>query len=429
MTYKQFLIPFSILLIILAACKDQGRERDNIFDPKNSTKKIDLGFRLSSQDSSIRLSWNPPTKTNYKSTNIFRIAPGETEATIYAVVEKNTTHFTDTNIIFDAPYSYYLSLNGETEESYPTKKLSITPGPGSIWILDTYLWEINKLNYDLSSTALRKLSAWRPENLSFTKGFKLGLVTYPAFRDLEIFNTKTGEFIAGNSHLERPFDAVYDDALGKFWLVDSTGSLFTIDTSTANAQLFLQDLSKPVQIDLFNQNLFILDQGVNKIYIYDTTPQKADSIYQNTDSLEFAALKQFRLDGLNNNLYFFDGDSGRNILYKYDLLNKSLISIFKANTIYAFDINPIDETIWIIMAKHLNSNLVQLSGNEISKFDISELEKPVDIKILPVNGNLIITDFKSTANINVPKVFHFRTDLSLIGTYTTYGDPYRVYIE
>jgi hypothetical protein len=429
MTFKRFLIPFSILVLLFASCKKQGRERDNIFDPKNSTKKIDLGFRLSSQDSSIRLSWNPPTKINYKNTNIFRLAPGETEASVYAIVEKNTTHFTDTNIIFDQRYSYYLSLNGETEESYPTEKLSITPGPASFWVLDTYLWEVNKLNYDLSSSALRKLTAWRPENLAFTNGFKLGLVTYPAFRDLELFNVKTGEFIAGNSHLERPFDAVYDGDLGKFWLVDSTGSLFTIDTSAADAQLFFQDLSQPVQIDLFDQNLFILEQGVNKIFLYDTSPQKVDSIYQTRDSLKFVALKQFKIDKINNNLYFFDGDSGRNVLYKYDLLNKTLTSLFETNTIYGFDVNPVDETIWIIIAKHLNSNLVQLSGNVISKFDISELEQPVDIKILPVNGNFIITDYKSTANINVPKIFHFRADLSLIGTFTTYGDPYRIYIE
>lgn len=426
---KKNLVFFILFLFssVLLSCED--RERNNIFDPNNKTKKIDIGFKLTSNDSSITLSWNSPGDVKFKSVNIFRKVQGETESISYATVEKGTTIFVDPEIIYDIKYSYFITINGETEESYPTKILSITPGPGSIWILDTYSWEINKLNYDLSSVSFRKMAAWRPENLTFAKELNLALVTYPQLRDMEIFDLRTGESKTGNDNLGHPFDAAYDSDNKVFWLVDSSGSLYTIDTDDANAQQITQGLSKPVQIDLFNQDLYVLDQGFNKIFIYNTSPQLIDSIFLTPNNEPFNFLKQFRIDKINNNFYFVDGKKGNNILYRYNLINKQITKLYQDSIIYSFDINTTDESIWIIIAKHLNSNLVQLFGSEIRYFDISELERPVDIKVNSQNGNFIITDFKLKENIKVPKVFHFRSDISLIGTFSTYGDPSRVYIE
>jgi len=415
-----------LILIFLISCEE--RDRTNIFDPNNKSKTIDIGFGLTTSDSSIILSWNSPRNIIYKSFNIFRAIEGDPEASLYSTVEKGITRFVDSDIIYDKKYSYYLTINGETEESFPTKMVSIIPGPGEIWILDRYLWDINKLNYDLSSIAFRKVAIWRPENLALATELNMALVTYPQFSDLEIFDLTTGDFKAGNRNLGYPYDAVYDKQNKNFWLVDSSGSLYSIDTLKADAQMVTQQLSKPIQIGLYNQNLYILDQGFNKIYIYDTSPQLIDSIISRPDSLSFNFLKKFRIDKINNNIYFVDGKKGDNILYKYNLANRQISELYQDSLIYSFDINPTDETIWIILAKRLNFNLVQLSGNEI-RHDISELERPVDIKVNPINGNFIITDFKSRENIKVPKVFHFRSDVTPIGNFSTYGDPSKVYIE
>ncbi len=421
---------FYILIIIsLVVFSCDERDRNNIFDPNNKNKHIEIGFRLSSEDSTITLFWNPPGNIEYNSINIFRKVQSESETVLYAIVEKGITHFIDTDIIYDREYSYFITISGKTEESYPTKTLSTIPGPGSIWIIDSYLWEIKKLNYDLSSVSLRKATFLQPENLAFSTENDLALVTYPRFRNMELFDVRTGEFKAENTNLGHPFDAVYDSNNNNFWLVDSSGSLYSIDTVDANAQLITQELSNPVQIDIFAQNLYILDQGKNKIFIYDTSPQLIDSIFQKADHSPFIQLKKFRIDKVNSKIYFIDGQNGNTTLYSYNLLDKQLTSLYQDSIISSFDINQTDETIWIIIAKRLNSNLVQLFGNEIRHFNVSELEQPIEIKVNSINGNIVITDFKVSADLEVPNVFHYRSDLSPIGTYSTYGIPSKVYIE
>ncbi|KAA3617336.1 MAG: hypothetical protein D8M58_02870 [Calditrichaeota bacterium] len=419
---------FVLLILSIIAYSCEERERNNIFDPANKNKSIDIGLSLSSTDSTIRISWNSPANIKYTSINIFRKTEGEKVARLYATVEKDITLYIDNNIEFDKEYSYYLTINGETEESYPTETETIIPGPYSIWILDTFLAEINKLNYDLSSSIVRKNAFWPPKNMAIAKSLNLALVTYPRFRDMEIFDMTNGEFIAGNRNIERPYDAVYDSGNNKFWLVDSSGSLYTINPDDASEQLVSRSFIKPIQIELFDQNLFIMDQGLHKIFIYDNSSQVQDSIFKTPDDSSFTHLRQFRLDKTNNNIYILDGEARNNTLYKYNMLSKEITNIFQDSIIYSFDVNSVDETIWIIIAKRLNSNLVQLSG-ETTRHFISDLEKPVDIKVNSINGNFVITDFKFKVNIKVPKVFHYRSDLTKIGTFSTYGDPSRIYIE
>jgi hypothetical protein len=408
-----------LFLIILLSCSERGR--DNIFDPQNDRKTIDIGFSVTSQDTLISLFWNSPRDVIYRSFNIYRKADGQAEFELHAVIPKGISIYNDYEIEFDRPYSYYLTINGETEESYPTKTVSITPGPGSVWMLDRYLWEIVKLSYDLSSTAIRKAGAWRPENLEL--GEKVGLITYPTFRYLEIFNTDNGNIIDGNSNLRSPFDAAYDPEHGLFWVVDSIGSLYKIDTSEAGEQLVTQELSKPVQIEYLDKKVYLLDQGYNKIFIFNTTPFLEDSITFTPQNGPFENLKLIRIDSKNKNCYILDGNAGANFLYRYNLLTKEVNTVYSDSLIYSFDINRMDETIWIVSANKVNSELLQLSNNGERLHSVDGFIRPTDVKINPFNGNVVIADFFGQ------KVYHYRPDLTLVGVYSTIGDPSKVYIE
>lgn len=421
-------ISLILLSVFAVACSKMApddilssRERDNIFDPKNNKKTIEAGFGLTSQENYIRLYWNPPHDVIYKSFNLYRKTAGQDSFKLRTVILKGNNYFNDSDIIFDQNYSYYLTINGETEESYPTQIKSITPGPGNIWMLDRYLWDIVKLSYDLSAVSLRKAGAWRPENMAMSK--KIGLITYPVFRYLEIFNLENGRTIDGNLNLRSPFDATYDPVHGQFWVVDSTGSIYTIDTVEANEQLVYQDLKKPVQIEYMNNHLFVLDRGFDRLFIFNSTPLLTDSVGLNNSGQTFSDLKLFRLDEAHNNCYLLDGKDGANTLYKYSLDSKQIEAVFTDSLIYSFDVNRRDESIWIVIANKVNSQLLQLSpaGNRLHTID--GMVRPTDVKINPYNENVVVADFYGQ------KVYHYRPDLSLVGIYSTIGDPFKVYIQ
>ena len=410
---------FILLIWGLFACSN--RDRDNIFDPQNDKKTIDVGFSATSFDSLIFLSWNSPANIIYKNINIYRKTAEQNDFELLHVVNKDSSFYKDYDVKFDEQHSYYLTINGETEESYPTKPISITPGPGSIWILDRYLWEISKLSYDLSSVSIRKAGAWRPENMAF--GDRIGLITYPTYRYLEIFNLNNGNIIDGNINLKSPFDATFDPQHGLFWVVDSSGSLVTIDTVQADEKLVYQNFSKPVQIDYLENKLYILDKGFNAIYIFNTSPLLSDSIYTTDKNKSFENLKLFRLDKKNKKCYILDGITGNNILYRFNLSNGKIEPVYQDSLIYTFDVNRDNETIWIVSANKVNSSLMQLSYSGERLHIIDGLIRPTDMKVSPYNGNIVVADFYGQ------KVYHYRPDLSLVGIYNTIGDPSKVYIE
>lgn len=421
----RFLVISIILLYTFTSCKE--RNQSNPFDPDNDEPYLEIGLSLNSTDAHINLYWNIPRKPHYNSIEIYRKIETEADFLLLASVSNSFTSYVDTVDEFDIKYSYYLKLIGDDVESKPTRTKSITPGPGDIWMLDDYLWEILKLNYDLSSTSLRKVGAWRPENLSFAHNINRGLITYPAFNYFEIFDLNTGNSLYGNSAITKPFDAAYDEKLNSFWLIDSLGSLYIVDTA-ANEQFAGRFFSKPVQIDLLENQLFVLDAYRDRIYIYDTSPSIVDSVFQPELSEGFTDLRLFRLDKLNLNLYLLDKSKGNDTLYKYNLQSREISTIFQDSLIYTFDINRQDESIWIIIANKLNSDLMQLSSSGESLLSIPGFNSPRDVKVNPYNGNVVVADITEQYNLLEQKVFHYRSN-TRIGSFTTYGDPFKVYIE
>ena len=421
--FKFFCLFFTVILIL--SCRE--RDRNNPFDPHNDDEFIELGLSLHSTDSLITLSWNIPLKPDFSSFEIYKKEEGQDDFTLLANISNTVSHYNDIINTLDIRYYYYIKLIGKGVESPPTKTKSIVPGPGSIWMLDDYLWEILKLNYDLSSTALRKVGVWKPENLTFAHEINRGLITYPIFNYYEIFDLSSGNILYGNQAIVRPFDAVYDNGLNRFWLIDSLGSLYIVD-STANEQFAGKFFKKPVQIDMLDDQLVILDKIMNGIYLFDRSPAQVDFISTNGNDEPFANLDLFRVDQLNKKVYLLDRLKDNNTLYKYNVEKNHLSVVFQDSLIRTFDVNKQDESIWIIIANKLNSELLQLSSTGQRLVSIKGFNLPRDVKVNPYNGNVIVADITDQLNILEQKVFHYRSN-TLIGSFRTYGDPFKVYIE
>jgi len=416
---------FCFLPILILSCRE--RDHTNPFDPDNDDPYLQIGLTVNSTDSLIQLSWYIPQDPDINGFEIYRRISGEGEFSLLALLDKTVSSYTDIASKADIRYEYFVRMLGDGVESSPTQVKSITPGPGQIWIVDDFLWEIYRVNYDLSSYALRKTGAWKPENLALAVQIGKGLVTYPAINYLEIFDLQSGAFMYGTSAINRPYDAVYDENLKLFWLIDSLGSLYQLD-STANHRLIGSFFGKPVQIDLLDDRVVILDKGVNSIFFFEYDLLLSDFIETDPDGESFENLALMRTDNINNKIYFLDRSENNNTIYKYNVTRRFMTAVFQDSLIRSFAVNKQDESIWIIIANKLNSDVVQLSGTGERLLTINGFNRPRDINVNPYNGNVIFTDLTEQINILKEKIFHYKSG-ELIGSFETYGDPFKVYIE
>ncbi len=406
----------------------QERENSNPFDPdfKDSVLNIDLTLR--EVNSSVLISWQIPQYPDYISAEIYKSANGM-DFSLLASVAKSINSVVDSNITEEIKNTYFLKLIGNNVESKPTRHFSITTGPGDIWITDSFLAEILHLNYDLENSSVRKSSIWIANDLSIAKSINRGLIIYPRNRQIEIFNTKSGLTRYQNFSIPYPFDAVYDSNLDLFWLIDSSGTLYQVDT-TAIAIPVTSQFLRPVQIDVNENTLIILDSKNNQIHLYNSLFDTTKNISQNALNEDFKNLKLFRLDKIHGSIYFLDAAAGNmSTIYKYQIDSETLTPVITDSLILTFDINSQDESIWIVTSKGLNFELVQLSNSGQRLLSVPKtFIEPRDVKVNPYNGNVIITDFIKEAAVNTDKVFHYKAT-ELVGTFRTYGDPFKVYIE
>jgi hypothetical protein len=411
--------------IVLLFC--QRRDLNNPFDPENDYDYLEMEFSLSQMDSGIQISWQIPDKPLFKNLLIYKSLDGVNYSLLITTDNTNTT-WTDPDIQQEIKYHYYLKLSGDNIETKATKPKSIITGPGNIWMLDSYTWEILKLNYDLTTYSIRKSGFYFPVNMALAEAFDIGLITYPFYNTFEIFDLHSGEFLFANNSILYPFDATYNSIDQHFWLIDSSGTLYKIDKQ-ANHSIVFSGFSKPYQIGIHQNQIIILNKGTESIILYNTTSGAMVNIEHDHQGLRLTNLVMFRTDNANDNLYFLSNTPNQNKLYKYEFEAEQTHLVFQDSLIRTFDVNSIDESIWIVKNYGLNFQLLQLSKTGQRLLEIEKLfSSPRDLKVNPYNGNVIIANVSRQANIREDKVFHYRQG-ELIGSFSTYGDPFKVYIE
>lgn len=413
------------LFYLFTSC--QQVKNSNPFDPENNDTVLDIDLQLSNINSSILIRWQIPKYPNYNFTEIYK-STNEMDFSLLSSVDKNINSVIDSNIAEEVKYSYFLKLIGDDVETKPTKHFSITTGPGDIWITDSYLSEILRLNYDLARSSIRKNGYGKPENLCIAKNIHKGIATYPIIKYFEIFNTDNGiiqKLIYTNFH---PFDAVYNDNLNTFFISDSSGGLYQVDTSL-NVNLVSDQFKNPTQIEIIDNNLILLDSKINTIHFYNIIKDSTESITLTDLNENFHNIKLFRLDKINRNIYILDRNGSSSTIYKYALDKKVISVITTGVSIQSFDVYSQNESIWIVTSKGLNFELVQLSNSGERLLSVPrDFNNPRDVKVNPYNGNVLLVDFLDVEASFDEKVFHFK-GTKLVGSYKTYGDPNRIYIE
>lgn len=406
---------------IFTSCAD--RKRTNIFDPAYPGKTIDVGLKAIGTNAVIKLEWHNPQITKIDSTKIFRSAGNKDAFQQIARLAPSQTTFTDTSAQTDTDYFYYLTFTGADAPSPPSKTVKAITGPGSIWTLDIYTYEIQHFSYDLNQRDLRIVGIWQPEALAFNRKKHTGLVTYPIFKTYEILDLNNGRSLVSSSQKSAPMDAVYNPDQNAFWLVDSISGLYEVSGDDIDGVKRNIKLNRPEQIVKAGQSYFILQSAGREILRLDENAAIQDSITHTPDGGLFQNITRIRASTTGNGLYFSENHSGSGTLYRYDLLSHELKQVYTDTTIFGFDVDADRSSIWIIKPDRLNSSLLQLSMTGLRLQEQNGFIRPTDLRVNPYNGAILITDIGSG------KIYNYRPDLSLIGVFQSNGQPYKVYIE
>ncbi|MGD9488966.1 MAG: hypothetical protein AB7W47_13150 [Calditrichaceae bacterium] len=421
MRYLYFTI-YLFVTVTLTGCSD--RDKNNIFDPGSGITNIDLNLSVSSVDSTVQIRWSPRLTVDFNGFKLYKKSELENQFTLLSSFPKNQSSYQDIDIKYDIKYSYYMTLTGENSDSPPTKIVDVIAGPGDIWLIDRWgLETFLNLAYDMKTVTLIVYGVWIPEALAFDHDHNRAMVTYPAINSFDIFDLDNGEVLFSEFGIEHPFDCAYDSFNQSFWLTDSSGKLYQINSVTGTSTLAATNLGNPIQIEFSEEKLlFILDDRNHKILVYNLEGVLQYSL-SSLDDQSLLDPEFFQIDQTNQILFLTDQTPAEDILYKYDLATGETEEIYRSDNFGKFRLDERNKTVWIIIYNDINSEIMQLSYNGLRLSQREGFISPSDLRINPKNGNLIVSDTGTRL------VKHFRSDSTLIGVFSNAIYPFKVFIE
>jgi hypothetical protein len=412
----------AVLSIMLTACIE--RDRTNIYDPKTSVDSLDAGLYLSTADTIVTLNWRYPNTADVQGVNIYRRRSDELSYRQIASVSNDHSSYADAIEVSDIPYLYYITYSGQESESRPSFSISVTPGPGSIWLLDKGDEYLRRLSYDLQHTLSRRYMVWYPECLAVDPNWKYGLITYPAWRYAEIFRISDNQLLSEATGLRRPYEAVYNPVTHDFWITDSSAGLFRQEMNSTTVQSVESSLLRPTQIRSdIKGNVYVLDKTRKAIYLFDH-----DGVQQKVIGAQPGLFLRdplfFDLSLSQNELLIIDQGCEPRCLYRYFLHGDSSSMILQESDLQLVrDDSFQPQRLWIVRNNGDVSKILQLSYQGERLISFEGFKDLTDLRINPYNGSLVVSDALERT------VTHFDRSNKRIGVYKEGYYPYRVLIE
>lgn len=415
------LVGLLIIVTILFYCSD--RDRSNIFDPSSGIDTLDMRLYVTSADTVTTINWSAPYKVHFLGFNLYRKTDDEDSFQLIASHLSDQLQYVDRDINFDVTYQYYFTVLGEDNESPPSQILEVTPGPVTFIVLDLWGFAIYRLTYDLQHILQTRYTTWRAENIAFDSVNDLVLVTYPQLSYLEIYNRFSGSTELTSYDISRPFDCLYNNIENKFWLSDSSGSIYSLDPFTGALRLIDQNLKRPTQIIQSPQEVYVLEKDAAQIVSYSSTGERlgiirnmGDSLLHNPIYIKYAINSQ--------DLYIIDRISdNKRILYRYSTIIDSAEIFYQDKYINSIEIDHRDNSIWISDNNPENAVLMQLSAEGIRLNEVVGFSGIADFKIIAESNTIIVADHVE----HVAK--HVRLNSTVIGVFQDVYYPSKVYIE
>ena len=409
-----------VIILFFSAC--EPRERINVFDPLADIDSLDLGLAITSADSIIGLRWHAPPTVDYTGFHIYRKVGTGTEYRRIASLPAGQTVYEDTVTDFDVLYRYYVTVQGQSGESPPSYSEKVTPGPLSFWVLDNWLYITLHLTYDLQHTLVTRYGVWQPQSMALDRTRHRALITYPAFQYFEVIDTRNAAGLAYNYELDYPYETVYIEPIGQFWLCDSSGGVFRVATTNGLARLISDEPRKPVQMVTDADFVYILDKGTKSIQMFNLQGDfvgrisKLDTIPLNNPQFIEAAAQ-------NNVLLIIDMNKDGKTLYRYSVNNDSVQLLFSSDGLQTVREAKSGAYLWLSVNNEQGAELVQLSTQGLRLNSLNRFKYIRDFRINTFNGALLVAD------TGYRELVHIRPDGTVIGRYPQTIYPLRVYIQ
>jgi len=414
---------YCILFLIFGLFHCAERDRTNIFDPAAGIDTLNLSLDISSADSSITLRWSSPGNVGTEGFKLYRKSETDNNFSLLASLPTDQFEYEDSNIEFYTQYQYYLTVQGQDNESPPTHVVKVTPGPISFVILDRLGFALYWVSYDLGHLIRTQYTIWTPENLAHDPLNDLYLVTYPVFNYFEVYSGNSGRIEEANSDFPDPFDCIYNTQQYEFWITDSSGLLFSLEPASGRTDIIDRNLIRPTQIIQSENNIFVLDMGARQVIIYNKSGDRTGSINQSVNNALMNPAYIHYAESYPH-LYIIDRPDSIGSLYAYSLLSGTgeLVFVHKFMNVVKTDIR--DNSIWISINETQNSSVLQLSPDGVRLQEISGFSSISDFRINFESNSIIVADPVDDI------VKHIRlSDLGTIGVFKESVNPMKVYSE
>lgn len=398
------------------------RTKDNPFDPSGNEPVV---LNVLSFEQTVELNWGDPDLVDYSGFNIYRREHG-TEDTYKLIAENMLStrrSFTDYNIEYYKIYSYYITVVGLNMESRPSRTVSITPGPGYIWIIDNGNFEIIKTTYDTKHIIETYNTSWPPTDMAVSSEVGAGIVLYLGYGIVEKLSLM-GHFQERYEQITHPGAIAYEPVDSLFWIADTSGILYTLDSRTDEINVVSISLSQPVYIHVAPQNniISVVDYRAKEIVQFNRSGVIVN-IIRTINDRPMEGPSRFVIDEAHNRIWLIDGSGNAEYVYTR---RRDEIPFIRADSVRNagdLEVNFLDETAWFVLFNYQSSNVLQLSKEGTRQLELSGFYNPYDLEVNPYDGTLLIVD---TGN---DRVIHYNLSYDIIGELGNLIFPVKVVVQ
>jgi len=413
---------FVLLLILNLLISCSERDRDNPFDPSGD---IPLNLRARTIDESVELSWNNPDIVDYTGFNLYRKTEGS-EQTFSRIAElpRITRNFTDTTISYGSTYIYFLRVASGSLESRPSEAVDVTPGPGSYWIVDETSYQIRKVSYDLSYTFLAiDTYPAMPTDMAISNSLETGVILYNRFSKVQEINL-SANLKNEYQQIEYPYAVAYDSIGTLFWIVDSSGYLYSLDTQSNVVRNISASLSKPIAIDIAPKNnlISVVDVGSKEIVQFNRSGVRVNTI-SSINGKPLEGPYRFVIDEKHERCWLVDGNSFIDYIYTKSLDDQTFFLADSALNAGDIEVSLSSENAWYVSFDRSESVVLQLSAEGTRQLELAYFFNPFDIQVNPYDGSLIVVDSWNG------RILHYDGSNRLIGEMKNLIFPVKVAIQ
>jgi len=415
---KKLIIPFCFLLIV--SCSE--RNQNNPFD---SNGDAPVNLRAQSIDESVELSWIGPNLIDYTGFNLYRKQEGVDQFfTRIAELPAIARTYTDTTVEFGNKYIYFIKVASGNLESRPSGEVSVRPGPGFNWILDETYYKILKTSYDLSYIYLYyDTFPGRPTDMAVSNNLRTGVILYTRsglVEEIDFSGNRKNQY----EGIRHPYRIAYDPVGTLFWIADSSGILYTLNTRSGQIRVVNSSLSNPISIDIAaSQNIIsVVDAGNKKIVQFNRSGDIVNTIsHINGNPLE--GPYRYIIDEENDRGWLVDGNMEIDYIYTNSSESEDY---FLADSIYNagdIEINPSNGQAWYISFNRDSSEVLQLSADGTRQLELKYFYNPYDLQVNPYDGSLLVVDSWNG------RVLHYDSSNKLIGEIRNLVFPVKVVVQ